>query len=95
MIRIYVRKRNEKTGHVFKSRWSVQKDRMSLLPFSFVLRGIVPESEYMESTQTIIKRFNLYVSETKIDGRSKLARSIKYFTWGRVLEPSISRRIRI
>ena len=93
MIRVYVRKQNEKSGHVFKSRFSVLNDRLSLFPFSFVLRGIISEKEWDNSQELIANRFGLYISETNIDGRAKLAKSLKYFTWERVLEPSISKRI--
>lgn len=95
MIRIYVRKQNEESGHVFKSRFSVLNDKLSLFPFSFVLRGLISEEEYLQNNTTIADRFGLYIIETNIDGRAKLAKSLKYFTWERVLEPSISRRIRI
>lgn len=95
MIRIYIRKQNEESGHVFKSRYSIINDKLSLFPFGFVLRGIISESEYLENNCIIVEKFNLYVKETKIDGRNKLARNLKFFTWDRVLEPSISRRIHI
>ena len=95
MIRIYVRKQNEASGHVFKSRFSVLNDKLSLFPFSLVLRGLISEDEYLDNNTTIANRFSLYIAETKIDGRNKLAKSLKYFTWERVLEPSISRRIHI
>lgn len=95
MIRIYVRKQNEASGHVFKSHFSVLNDKLSLFPFGFVLRGIISEDEYLDNNTTIANRFGLYITETKIDGRNKLAKSLKYFAWDRVLEPSISRRIHI
>ena len=95
MIRIYVRKQNEESGHVFKSRFSVLNDKLSLFPFNLVLKGIISEDEYLDNNTTIASRFGLYITETKIDGRNKLAKSLKYFAWERVLEPSISRRIRI
>ena len=93
MIRVYVRKQNEKSGHVFKSRFSVLNDRLSLFPFSFVLSGLISDKEYLQNKTTIANRFGLYISETNIDGRAKLAKSLKYFTWERDLEPSISQRI--
>lgn len=93
MIRVYVRKQNEESGRVFKSHFSVLNDRLSLFPFGLVLRGLISEKEYLENKTTIANRFGLYISETNIDGRAKLAKSLKYFTWERVLEPSISRRI--
>ena len=95
MIRIYVRKQNEESGRVFKSHFSVLNDKLSLFPFSFVLRGLISEEEYLQNDTTIADRFGLYITETTIDGRAKLAKSLKYFTWERVLEPSISRRIHI
>lgn len=96
MIRIYVRKQNEESGHVFKSHFSVLNDKVAILPYiAFVLTGIISEKEWANSQESIADRFGLYISETNIDGRAKLAKSLKYFTWERVLEPSISRRIRI
>ena len=94
MIRIYVRKQNEESGHVFKSRFSVLNDKVAILPYiAFVLTGIISEKEWANSQESIANRFGLYISETNIDGRTKLAKSLKNFTWRRVLEPSISRRI--
>lgn len=94
MIRIYVRKQNEESGHVFKSRFSVLNDKVAILPYiAFVLTGIISEKEWANSQESIADRFGLYISETNIDGRTKLAKSLKNFTWERVLEPSISRRI--
>ena len=93
MIRIYVRKQNEESGHVFKSRFSVLNDKLSLFPFSFVLRGLISEEEWANSQESIVNRFGLYITETNIDGRKKLAKSLKQFSWNKVLEPSISRRI--
>lgn len=96
MIRIYVRKQNEESGHVFKSHFSVLNDKVAILPYiAFVLTGIISEKEWANSQESIADRFGLYISETNIDGRTKLAKSLKSFTWRRVLEPSISRRIRI
>jgi len=95
MIRIYVRKQNEESGRVFKSRFSVLNDKLWLFPFRFVLRGLISKDEYLNNKITIAKRFGLYITEKNIDGRTKLAKSLKYFTWERVLEPSISRRMRI
>jgi hypothetical protein len=95
MIRIYVRKQNEESGHVFKSRYSVLNDKVAILPYTAVLTGGISEKEWANSQELISDRFGLYISETNIDGRTKLAKSLKSFTWRRVLEPSISRRVRI
>lgn len=93
MKRIYVRRQGEESGHVFKSHYSVLEDTVSSMPFTYVILGIISKDEYLENGQLMTDRFNLYISETEIDGRKKLAKSMKYFTWQRVLEPSISKRI--
>lgn len=94
MIRIYVRKQNEESGHVFKSRFSVLNDKVAILPYvAFVLTGIISEKEFANSQESIANRFGLYIIETNIDGRKKLAKSLKRFSWNKVLEPSISKRI--
>lgn len=93
MIRIYVRKQGEESGHVFKSRSSVLEDKVAILPWIGFVPGIIAENEWNQSQQLIRERFGLYIKETQIDGRSKISRSLKYFSWRRVLEPSISKQI--
>lgn len=82
MYRIYVKLQNEAFGHVFKSHSSIKDDKVAILPFiGFVTEGYISEEEWAKSQQSICDKLNLYVSETTIDGRSKLARSIRNFSW--------------
>lgn len=86
MIRIYVRKPGQQYGRVYKSKSSIAKDRIKALGYlSFVLTGLISEAEWAESQQLIVDKFNLQVVETTIDGRSKVARYMPYFSWNEVL----------
>ena len=93
MFRIYVRKQNEKSGHVFKSHFSILNDKVAILPdLAFVLTGIISESEWAKSQELIKDKFNLYIEETQIDGRQRIAKAMSTFSWRAILEPSISKR---
>ena len=85
MKRIYVRKPGEIAGHVFKCKTSVLNDTVKILPFTLVLLGVLQESDWANDSQTIADKYDLYVSETNIDGRSKLAKNLQYFSWRTVL----------
>ena len=87
MIRIYVRRKNEIAGHVFICKSSIKEDKVAILPFiGFVTAGLITEEEWAKSQQTIIDRFELHVTESYIDGRSKAARNAKKFNWKDVLK---------
>ena len=87
MIRVYVRKKNEAIGHVFKSHFSPMKDTIKILPFTFVISGIINENDWNNSQEQIKDKLDLYITERKIDGRCKLAKSMKTFSWHEVLMP--------
>lgn len=94
MKRIYIRKQEEESGHVFKSRHSILNDRVAILPyFAFVLTGIITKGEWAQSQELIKDKFNLYIEETEVDGRKKITKAMRTFSWRAVLEPSISKRI--
>lgn len=78
MIRIYVRRKNEIAGHVFICKSSIKEDKVAILPFvGLVTAGLITEEEWAKSQQLIIDRFELCVTESYIDGRSKAARNAK------------------
>ena len=82
MFRIYIKKIGEAAGHVFKAHRSIKDDKVVILPFiGFVDKGFITEEEWNRSQQRICEKLGLYVSETIIDGRTKLARSMKTFSW--------------
>lgn len=90
MFRIYIKRKNEIAGHVFVSKHSIKEDKVLILPFiGFVTDGIITEEEWARSQQTIIDRFKLYVIESYIDGRCKVARNTKKFSWGDILKMKI------
>lgn len=87
MIRIYVRRKNEIAGHVFICKSSIKEDKVAILSFiEFVTAGLITEEEWAKSQQTIIDKFELYVAESYIDGRCKVAHNTKKFNWKEVLK---------
>ena len=91
MIRIYVRRKNEIAGHVFICKESVKNDKVAILPFiGCVTEGLITEEEWNKSQQTIVEKFELYVVETYIDGRSKMARNMKRFSWRDILRMKLN-----
>ena len=90
MIRIYIRRKNEIAGHVFICKSSIKGDKVAILPFfGFVTDGLITEEEWAKSQQTIIDKFELYVTESYIDGRCKVARNTKKFSWKDILKMKI------
>ena len=90
MIRIYVRRKNEIAGHVFICKSSIKEDKVAILPFvEFVTAGLITEEEWAKSQQTIIDKFELYVTESYIDGRCKVARNTKKFSWKDILKMKV------
>jgi hypothetical protein len=90
MIRIYVRRKNEIAGHVFICKSSIKEDKVAILPFiGFVTAGLITEEEWAKSQQTIIDKFELYVTESYIDGRCKVARNTKKFNWKDILKMKV------
>ena len=86
MIRVYIRRKNEIAGHVFKSKSSVLRDRVALLHWGFVIKGLITEDEWNKSVEVIKDKFDLIIKETQIDGRSKLARSLESFSWAILMQ---------
>lgn len=90
MIRIYIRRKNEIAGHVFICKSSIKGDKVAILPFfGFVTDGLITEEEWAKSQQTIIDKFELYVTESYIDGRCKVARNTKKFSWKDILKMKV------
>lgn len=87
MKRIYVRKPDQKIGRVYKSHKSIANDKVAILSFiGFVATGYITEDEWSKSQQTIIDKFQLYVEETTMDGRGKVARNTPFFSWAEVIK---------
>ena len=61
---------------------SVQLDVVAMLPHTFVTAGIITENEWAKSPMFITERFNLSITEERVDGRKKEIKSLPYFTWG-------------
>ena len=92
MIRVYIKKIGSAAGHVFKSRKSIKDDKVRILPFiGFVDKGFITEEEWAKSQELICKKLGLYISETVIDGRTKLARNLRYFSWRDIFKMQKSR----
>jgi hypothetical protein len=65
-----------------KSKVSIFVDTVAMLPYTFVLAGVTKEEEWARSSETIVKRFKLNITEVNIDGRNKEFKNLPYFTWG-------------
>jgi len=65
----------------YKTKKSVLKDKINILPYSFVIKNIITGGEWAESEQKIVERFNLNITEEKIDGRKKEYKNLPYFSW--------------
>ena len=90
MFRIYVRRKNEIAGHVFICKESIKQDKVVILPYiGLVTDGLITEEEWANSQQTIVERFELYVAETYIDGRCKVARNTRKFSWKDILKMKV------
>lgn len=81
MLRIYIRRKGETSGHVFKSKFSVLTDKVMILPFTLVLAGIISKEEWSVCQDNICEKFGIFITEREIDGRSKLARNLESFSW--------------
>lgn len=78
-------KRITVNGKTYKSSWSILKDKVAMLHYGFLRNGLISHDEWAKSQQTIIEKFDLKVTEDRIDGRTKEAKSIPYFSWGKIL----------
>lgn len=87
MVRIYVRKHGQIAGRVYKWKQSIINDKVAILGFiGFVSTGFISEEEWNKSQQLIVDKFNLYISESNFDGRSKIAKNTPYFSWSEVIK---------
>lgn len=88
MKRVYIRFKSEEIGHVFRSKASIKLDKVAILPWILIheLGGIIDQSEWASNQQTIADRLGLYISESEIDGRKKIARSMEFFSWRNYLK---------
>jgi len=68
-------------GIDYRTRFDIMTDELRYLPFHFVTFGIITDAEWAVSTTKIVDRFKLDLSINPIDGRSKEARKLPYFTW--------------
>lgn len=87
MKRIYVRKPGQISGRVYKSKRSIVDDKVAILSFiGFVATGYITETEHAKSQQTIVDKFQLYIEESEMDGRGKVARNTPFFSWAEVIK---------
>lgn len=87
MKRVYIRRKNEVTGHVFVSNKSVAHDKVKMLPFiGFVTAGLITEEEWAKNEQLIADKFELTIEESFIDGRTKKTKHMKRFCWKDIFE---------
>lgn len=65
----------------YKTSFDILNDQIRILPFNFVIKNIITETEWAKSPTKIVDRFNVDIKIERIDGRTKQAKQIPYFSW--------------
>lgn len=79
--------KDERTGKTYKTPFNVENDSLyGLYTTLFVNAGVLTESEAKSMTTKCIDKWPFIKSAGKIDGRTKIAKSLPYFTWRIILE---------
>lgn len=73
-------------GKTYKSSRSVLKDKVAMLHYGFVIAGFISADEWARSQQLIVEKFNLKITESHLDGRTKEAKGIPYFSWRKIID---------
>ena len=65
----------------------IENDKVLMLCDVFVRKGLITEKEWAHSQQLIVDKFpNTFKTMGVIDGRTKKAKSLPYFTWRLLFE---------
>lgn len=65
----------------YKTSFDILNDQIRILSFNFVIKKIITDAEWAKSTTKIVDRFNLDIKTERIDGRTKQAKQLPYFSW--------------
>lgn len=85
MVQIEVYSSEYKNGLVpfykAKHRKAVSKDKVSILAYAFVRKGIISKEEWADSQQLIADKLGVEIREFPMDGRKKAAKTLPFFSW--------------
>lgn len=81
MYRITILHKETRLVRTFVCKSSIKNDRVAILPTKFVEKGYITGEEWAHSHQLISEKLGLFITEEKIDGRSKRAKEMLSFSW--------------
>ena len=77
---------DNKTNISYKSKSNIKADTISQLPYKFVDAKVIKQTEWANCRDKIVSRYPNRFKVAPIDGRSKAARSLPYFSWNILIE---------
>ena len=78
---------DNKTNISYKSKSNISADTISQLPYKFVDAKVIKQTEWANCRDKIVSRYSNRFKVAPIDGRSKAARRLPYFSWNILIEP--------
>ena len=78
---------DNKTNISYKSKSNIKTDTISQLPYKFVDAKVIKQTEWANCRDKIVSRYPNRFKVAPIDGRSKAARRLPYFSWNILIEP--------
>ena len=72
---------DNKTNISYKSKSNIKAGTISQLPYKFVDTKVIKQTEWANCRDKIVSRYPNRFKVAAIDGRSKAARSLPYFSW--------------
>ena len=77
---------DNKTNISYKSKFNINEDTIFILPYKFVDAKVIKQSEWAYCRDKIVSRYPNRFKVSHIDGRSKAARKLPYFSWTILIE---------
>ena len=78
--------KDDRTGRTYKTRFSIENDCLrSLFTLAFIKAGVLTEEESYKTIKCVDKWPFIKVAGT-IDGRTKAAKNLDWFTWRIIFE---------
>ena len=79
---------DNKTNISYKSKFNINEDTIFILPYKFVDAKVIKQTEWAYCRDKIVSRYPNRFKFSSIDGRSKAARKLPYFSWSILIETS-------
>ena len=77
---------DNKTNISYKSQFNINLDTIFILPYKFVDAKVIKQTEWANCRDKIVSRYPNRFKVAPIDGRSKAARKLPYFSWNILIE---------